>query len=315
MEDRTLMVEPEEAERTQMVGSAECPVCHEQNVAGTVWCAECGFRLEMAPGEMTAPAQSFALVGGGQRYPLKSGENVVGRLNADVFLSDPSASRRHAVVTVDDDGIAVRDEGSSNGTRVGGMRIEPGTDVPLAPGQAVQFGAVSLSLEAPEGVEFSVPPAPPLPADAALETEEAVSEAAVTVAPVAPAVAILTNGVDTYTLHEGSNTVGRRAENDVAIPDPAVSGRHAVITIENGIARIADSGSTNGTFLTDQRLISGAEETVPPGAVLRFGRVVLNYEVIPPESGLNVPEAEEAQVAEDSMDEASPAGFEEENSA
>lgn len=40
-----------------------------------------------------------------------------------VSLSDPSASRRHASITLTDEGIYVTDNASSNGTYVNGKRI------------------------------------------------------------------------------------------------------------------------------------------------------------------------------------------------
>lgn len=267
MDDRTLMTESDAAERTQMVGGVECPVCHAMNAPGAVWCAECGFRLGSEAGEMAEAAPGWALEGEGQRFPLKDGENVVGRLNADVFLSDPSVSRRHAVVTVTEQGVLVRDEGSSNGTKLAGEVVPAGVGIatPVPPGSQLHFGNVPLTLVAPEGMEGLVPEAPPAP-----EPE-----------PESPPVAMLTNGVDTYPLRDGPNSIGRRAENDVVISDPAVSGRHAVITVREGGATIADAGSTNGTFLEDRRLIPGAEETLVPGALVRFAGVALNYELMP----------------------------------
>jgi pSer/pThr/pTyr-binding forkhead associated (FHA) protein len=270
MDERTLTVE--DGERTQMAAAVECPVCAEANAAGTEWCVECGFRLGTTPGETTEPEPRYALAGEGQRFILKPGENVVGRLNADIYLSDPSVSRRHAVVVVGPEGVAIRDEDSSNGTRMNDMRLPPGEESPLLPGESVQFGAVAFTLEAPEGVEVSVPPAPP-----ARETASPDAYAAAAV----PAVAVLTNGVDTWPLREGNNSIGRRADNDVTLPDRAVSGRHATITLGGGEARIADAGSTNGTFLNDQRLLPGAEEPLPAGAIIRFGPVVLNFEALP----------------------------------
>jgi pSer/pThr/pTyr-binding forkhead associated (FHA) protein len=282
MDDRTLMTEPDGAERTQMVGGVECPVCHESNAPGAVWCAECGFRLGTEAGETSEAAPGWALVADGQHYPLKAGENVVGRLNAEVFLSDPSVSRKHAVVTVSEQGVTVRDEGSSNGTKVAGETAETGIETPVPAGAEVRFGNVALTLSAPEGMEHLVPPAPPAP-----EPEEA-----------RPPVAVLTDGVNTYPLHEGANTIGRRAGNDVVLADPAVSGRHAVVTVRDDAAAIADSGSTNGTFLDDRRLIPGADETLAPGGLVRFASVTLNFERIPAASGLTVDAAESEEAAE-----------------
>ncbi|HEY3268917.1 MAG TPA: FHA domain-containing protein [Armatimonadota bacterium] len=238
-------------ERTQMVAAVTCPVCGEENTGVVEWCVECGFRLGTAPGDApSAPATGWMLEADGISHPLRAGENVVGRLNADVFLSDPSISRRHAVITVGDGKATVRDEGSSNGTRVAAHRLEPGVEMPLAPGETVQFGLVKLSVRAPEGVE-----APELAEAAAPET----------------APAALTNGSARFPLRSGPNSIGRRLENDIVLDDSFVSGRHAVITVREDDATLTDVGSTNGTFLGDRRLAAGLAETIPFETTIRFG--------------------------------------------
>ncbi len=60
------------------------------------------------------------LMEGGQRggaWPLKDGDNAVGRENGDVtFPTDGFVSGRHAVLTVAADRLLIKDLGSSNGT-------------------------------------------------------------------------------------------------------------------------------------------------------------------------------------------------------
>jgi pSer/pThr/pTyr-binding forkhead associated (FHA) protein len=51
------------------------------------------------------------------------GELVIGREGADLVISDPELSRRHAVVRGGTDGIVLEDLGSTNGTFVEGRRI------------------------------------------------------------------------------------------------------------------------------------------------------------------------------------------------
>jgi hypothetical protein len=56
----------------------------------------------------------------GARYPLKRGENIVGREGADVLLPDRSVSRRHAQFQVAESGaVTVSELGSTNGSRHG----------------------------------------------------------------------------------------------------------------------------------------------------------------------------------------------------
>lgn len=69
------------------------------------------------------PGQRFRLVqlleGGvrGGAFPLKEGDNAIGRENGDItFPSDGFVSGRHAVMQVQPDHIVLRDLGSSNGT-------------------------------------------------------------------------------------------------------------------------------------------------------------------------------------------------------
>lgn len=52
------------------------------------------------------------------------GEYVIGRVDKSaVIISDPSASKRHAVIIVDDMGVRLRDLGSTNGTIVDGTLL------------------------------------------------------------------------------------------------------------------------------------------------------------------------------------------------
>jgi serine phosphatase RsbU (regulator of sigma subunit) len=74
--------------------------------------------------------------------------------------------------------------------------------------------------------------------------------------------------------------IGRHPSNDLVIPDQAVSSRHCEISMPPGSveARVADRGSTNGSFLEGVRVQGTA--AFPPGALLRIGRVVLKHEAL-----------------------------------
>src|SRR5687768_15019835 len=51
-------------------------------------------------------------------------------------------------------------------------------------------------------------------------------------------------------------TIGRAGENDLVIDDAALSRRHAVIEIGDGIVQVSDCGSVNGTFVNHARVTS-----------------------------------------------------------
>src|SRR5687767_10543506 len=83
---------------------------------------------------------------GNQAFELRAGVPlVVGRaLNSDIPVFDPTISRRHAEVSCDEDGVHVRDLGSSNGTFRNGQKVDAAD---LAPGDVVTFGNVAFRLK------------------------------------------------------------------------------------------------------------------------------------------------------------------------
>ena len=90
------------------------------------------------------------------RYPLEAGERTIGRDPAcDVWLDDPSVSRRHARIDVPAGSgpVTMRDLGSTNGTFVGRTRIDAPT--PLSDGNRVKIGSVELTFR--EGADRLAP--------------------------------------------------------------------------------------------------------------------------------------------------------------
>lgn len=75
---------------------------------------------------------------------LHYGENVIGRDAAlPCSIDHHSVSRRHASITCSDDGAAIRDLESKNGTALGGLTVEG--SMPLRDGDRVQIGSVELT--------------------------------------------------------------------------------------------------------------------------------------------------------------------------
>ena len=64
--------------------------------------------------------------------------------DSDIVLSSPSVSRDHALLAVAHGVVSIKDNGSANGTRVGGKRIPPNGEETVPPGIAVLIGGVSL---------------------------------------------------------------------------------------------------------------------------------------------------------------------------
>ena len=78
-----------------------------------------------------------------------------------------------------------------------------------------------------------------------------------------------------FDLNKPVVTIGREAGNDIVLEDPQVSRHHARLTLEAGGYVLEDLGSTNGTFINDQRLMG--TRPINPGDKLRLGdNVVLS---------------------------------------
>ena len=82
----------------------------------------------------------------GKIVPVR-GRLVIGRgSECDLILDEPEMSRRHAVIENSDDGIFLRDLGSSNGTYVNGVQVR---DAVLHPDDQIAFDRNRFLIEAP----------------------------------------------------------------------------------------------------------------------------------------------------------------------
>lgn len=59
-----------------------------------------------------------------------------------------------------------------------------------------------------------------------------------------------------YLLRSGNTTVGRHPESDIFLNDVTVSRHHCRFVVTGDKLRIEDSGSTNGTYVNEQRVDS-----------------------------------------------------------
>lgn len=77
-------------------------------------------------------------------------------------------------------------------------------------------------------------------------------------------------------LRRGRTLVGRRDNNDIVLSEPSVSALHAWIISDNGVSRVMNMLSTNGTFVNDQKV---HEATLVHGDRLRFGTVEFVFQM------------------------------------
>jgi hypothetical protein len=80
----------------------------------------------------------------GARFPITRTMHVGRDKTCEIFLVDPSVSRKHALLEWHEDHILVRDTGSTNGTFVNGDRVQLRT---LKAGDRVAFGKTEMAVE------------------------------------------------------------------------------------------------------------------------------------------------------------------------
>jgi len=88
-----------------------------------------------------------------------------------------------------------------------------------------------------------------------------------------------------WTVYQGRNVVGRKgaAEGlDVEVDHPTTSSRHAVVhaSARPGRLKVEDPGSTNGTFVNDQKLTKGSHQELKDGDTLRFGGYAVTVKIV-----------------------------------
>ena len=82
-------------------------------------------------------------------------------------------------------------------------------------------------------------------------------------------------GSGPVTLPPARFVIGRERDCDLPLlNDPAVSRQHAAIEIKDGRHRLADLGSTNGTFVNDELV---ADRELQPGDQVRIGANILKF--------------------------------------
>jgi hypothetical protein len=82
-----------------------------------------------------------------------------------------------------------------------------------------------------------------------------------------------------FELVQDELTIGRDIGNRIVINDPEVSRKHARLTVQSDGYVIEDLGSTNGTFVNNQRLIG--PHMLRPGETIMLGeKISLEYEVL-----------------------------------
>jgi pSer/pThr/pTyr-binding forkhead associated (FHA) protein len=204
---------------------------------------------------------------------------VIGRgFGCEIRLPDPSVSQRHATVRAEGTGYALQDEGSTNGTFIGGVRLRPQAPRTLRDGDVIRVGRVWLE------VRFDQTPAtldlPGATRDLALRL---VADAMRAVGDeISPSVRIV-EGPDrgrVLTLHDEGRSylAGRGGDCDLLLDDADGSRHHLEIVRRGTSVVVRDVGSKNGVWLGEAVLPNGSDVAWRGPTMLRAGRNVMALE-------------------------------------
>jgi len=229
---------------------------------------------------LTLLVRSTTAPGGDQLALTFDGTRVViGRgKGCDVRLPDPSVSQRHASIRTDRGKQTLVDEGSTNGTFVGGVRLAPETPRALRTGDLIRVGRVWL--------EVRIDQTPPT-RDLAMATRELalllVSQAMEALGDDVVPKARVVEGPDAGTTmplaEEGrAYLVGRGEACDMSLADEDASREHVQLVRRGQVVLVRDLGSKNGALLGESRLLRDRDVLWKNSSMLRLGRTVLALE-------------------------------------
>jgi len=262
-------------------GSAPCPECSTPNPVGFTFCGNCGARLKKKSSQQTlfkggsngAPsgdqqqgspiAQIFLIRPDGTpdgSHTLHQPEEIIGRDTGKLFTTDGYLSPRHARFFVSgQDNIMVEDLGSANGVfmRIEGEEVIEDGDIFRVGQELLRFDAIRAPQPADDGTEILGSPNPGYWGRLSL---------------------IVGRGVDgsAFPLMGQEMILGRERGDILFSDDGYVSATHAKVSLaSDGSIRLADMGSSNGTFI---RL--NAPRRVSIGTFVLMGQQLFRLETV-----------------------------------
>ncbi len=239
------------------------------------------FKLTLVNTQSSTPPKEFELI---------KPEVVIGRDDGvEIVISTPAVSRRHARLMLEGDAYAIEDLGSSNGTFVNGDRLIGRRK--LQHGDQIRLGqAINLMYSSPVAEEpgkTAVRPATPVPAAPSHVMQTTIGEEVslpVASGPRQLIVTIAGENSKSYSLTRTSYSIGRLDDNDIVIPSPIVSGKHARLEQASGGGfKLTVLPEARNPVLFEGRPLEGSR-VLRHGDLLRIGSqdpgvmVTLTYE-------------------------------------
>jgi pSer/pThr/pTyr-binding forkhead associated (FHA) protein len=202
-----------------------------------------------------------------QEYMLAKANVSLGRANTnDIILNDVRISRGHARLECSEKGVSITDMGSSNGTRVNGVRIERAS---LNPGDTISLGSQQLKFQIgdpSEDLGMTM-------IDTQVQLDQTINQEFLPVKineTSNPSLVVFTGDktwrIDLDDLDHA--TIGRDESCVVSIEAPNVSRQHAEVQRKGDAFVLQDLGSANGTVVRGKKI---QQHILSDGDVFRVG--------------------------------------------
>ncbi|HWZ90573.1 MAG TPA: FHA domain-containing protein, partial [Polyangiaceae bacterium] len=251
------------------------------------------FHTEFAVGQGAVPkahpAITLMLLERG-KAPFTPGQLVFGRdpARANIAIHHPNVSSHHATFQLNP--LTVTDHNSTSGTWLNQQRLPPNQPQPLDPRAFVALGPVAVPVDlvlhlaglfaAPGPAAGPGAPQPPTAVAAQFPGEPAAPGPDRASNPTPrPKHKTVVGQIQMAQASQGQKSIGRTPENDIQIPHPQVSSRHAVLHVQGGQLFIEDKGSANGTYVRGQRIPANQRVPVANGEKVLIGPMPLLLQV------------------------------------
>jgi pSer/pThr/pTyr-binding forkhead associated (FHA) protein len=226
-------------------------------------------------GEPLAILTVSGLDGRTEELPLTAQGLQIGRGkqvgNELVLESDGMVSKKHARLAWEGGRFVLYDEGSTNGSYVGGERLAPGRGMPLADGDELLVGQTRLRLHVPQ--DSLTVPSPFAKPTVATVFEGGGSTHTGTGATYR----FVTDSGEVFAL-ASRMLLGRALTDDIVLVGEGISPQHARVTVREGTVRIEDLDSKSGTVVNGERIPASFPVVLYPGDTVQLGGLVLRLQ-------------------------------------
>jgi len=208
-----------------------------------------------------------------QVFELSKASISLGRaMTNDIILSDTRVSRNHARLDYGLDGWTISDLGSSNGTRLNGMRIERS---PLKPDDLIDLGNTQVRFDVEPTTEEAGLTMIDSDADLDRTMDREVLPMSLNETGIPRLVVFTSQKTWEISLDDlDSLSIGRTDESQLVIEQTKVSRHHAEVVRKGGIFLLRDLGSTNGTWHNKEKV---DELILQDGDTFRIGEAQIVF--------------------------------------